>query len=164
LNRCAASGSTRSSGRSTSSPEGYELFDFPSDLEIIEYEHWASKIHPEDRPRIVLRGEIRHISCDGQVDSEHDGDLTYYGVPADVTDRKAVESALRDLQSQLAAPDRLASLGEMAGSIVHEVNQPLNAIATHAEAGLRWLSHAPPKALRISLVALQSKMKDYGLP
>src|SRR5262249_4539079 len=39
-------------GRSTSSPEGYKMFDFPSDLEIIEYEHWASKVHPEDRPRI----------------------------------------------------------------------------------------------------------------
>src|SRR5262249_9200687 len=78
------------------------------------------------------------------VDTEHDGDLTYYGVLTDVTDRKAVESALRDLQSQLAAANRLASLGELAGSIVHEVNQPLTAITTHAEAGLRWLSHAPP--------------------
>src|SRR5262250_3309543 len=126
------------SGRSTSSPEGYKMFDFPSDLEI-EYEHWASSIHPEDRPRIeaavaqaaasrqpmrfeyriVRRGEIRHISCDGQVDTEHDGDLTYYGVLADVTERKAVESALRDLQSQLAAANRLASLAELAGSVGH---------------------------------------------
>src|SRR5262245_52579384 len=149
-------------GRSTSSPEGYKMFDFPPGLEI-EYEHWASRIHPEDRLRIeaavaqaaasrqpmrfeyriVRRGEIRHISCDGQVDTEHDGDLTYYGVLADVTDRKAVESALRDLQSQLAAANRPASLGELAGSIVHEVNQPLTAITTHAEAGLRWLSHVP---------------------
>ena len=151
-------------GRSTSSPEGYKLFDFPSDLEIIEYEDWASKVHPEDRRRIeaavaqaaaarqpmrfeyriIRRGEIRHISCDGQVDTEHEGDQTYYGVLTDVTDRKAVESALRDLQSQLAAANRLASLGELAGSIVHEVNQPLTAITTHAEAGLRWLSHVPP--------------------
>src|SRR5262249_33756915 len=40
------------SGRSTSSPEGYKMFDFPPDLEIIEYEHWASRLHPEDRPRV----------------------------------------------------------------------------------------------------------------
>src|SRR5262245_48581976 len=152
------------SGRSTSSPEGYKLFDFPPDLKVIEYEDWARQVHPEDGPRIgagvaqaaaarhpmrfeyriIRRGEIRHLSCDGQVDTEHDGDLTYYGVLADVTERKAVESALRDVQSKLASANRLASLGELAGSIVHEVNQPLTAIATHAEAGLRWLSHVPP--------------------
>src|SRR5262250_1802213 len=126
-------------GTSTSSPEGYKMFDFPSDLEIIDYEHWASRLHPEDRPRIeaavaqaaaarqpmrfeyriIRRGEIRNISCDGQVDTEHDGDLTYYGVLTDITDRKAVESALRDLQSQLAAANRLASLAELAGSVGH---------------------------------------------
>src|SRR5262245_5326261 len=151
-------------GRSTSSPEGYKLFGFPPDLTIIEYEDWASKLYPEDRPRIeaavaraiearepmrfeyriVRHGEIRHLSCDGQVDSEHAGDLTYYGVLADITERKAVETEFRALQSKLAAANRFASLGELAGSIAHEIRQPLTAITNDAEACLTWLADNPP--------------------
>jgi C4-dicarboxylate-specific signal transduction histidine kinase len=40
---------------------------------------------------------------------------------------------------------RAAMLGELAGSIAHEVNQPLTAIVTHANASLRWLARQPPE-------------------
>jgi two-component system, LuxR family, sensor kinase FixL len=48
-----------------------------------------------------------------------------------------------------AAPEtdeqlRLAWLGELAGSIIHEVNQPLGAIVPNAEAALRWLNRDRP--------------------
>ena len=35
-------------------------------------------------------------------------------------------------------------MGEMTASIVHEINQPLAAIASNASAGLRWLTRATP--------------------
>jgi signal transduction histidine kinase len=47
-------------------------------------------------------------------------------------------------RAKLARIAQLTSMGEMAASIAHEVNQPLAAIATNGEAGLRWLDRAEP--------------------
>jgi C4-dicarboxylate-specific signal transduction histidine kinase len=68
------------------------------------------------------------------------------GIITDVTERKVAEQALTDARSELARTARLASLGELAGSIVHEVNQPLTGIITSAEACLRWLARDPAEA------------------
>jgi PAS domain S-box-containing protein len=57
----------------------------------------------------------------------------------DLTESKAAEQAWREVQAQLAHLTRVATLGELAGSIAHEVNQPLGAIANNARAGLRFL-------------------------
>lgn len=51
----------------------------------------------------------------------------------DVTDRKLAEKAFHDKQVQLAHAGRLASLGEMATGIAHELNQPLSIIRLNAE-------------------------------
>ena len=82
-------------------------------------------------------------------------------IARDITDRKraeqerqdlekreralAVATALRDTEAELARVARALSVGEMATSIAHEVNQPLAAIVTNAEAGLRWLNAKTPK-------------------
>jgi signal transduction histidine kinase len=39
---------------------------------------------------------------------------------------------------------RLTTMGELAASVSHEINQPLGAIVTHGEAGLRWLNRDEP--------------------
>ncbi len=39
---------------------------------------------------------------------------------------------------------RVSTMGELAASIAHEVNQPLTAIVAHGDAGMRWLSQVPP--------------------
>ena len=62
----------------------------------------------------------------------------------DLTERKHVEGALRDAQANLAHVVRLTTLGELAASIAHEVNQPLGAVVTAAAACQRWLDRAPP--------------------
>jgi PAS domain S-box-containing protein len=62
----------------------------------------------------------------------------------DLTERKHVEGALRDAQANLAHVVRVTTLGELAGSIAHEVNQPLAAVVANAEAGLRWLRRGTP--------------------
>ena len=54
------------------------------------------------------------------------------------------EKALRETETELARVLRALSLGELASSIAHEVNQPLAGVVTNAEAGLRWLSTDPP--------------------
>jgi PAS domain S-box-containing protein len=62
----------------------------------------------------------------------------------DLTERKHVEGALRDAQANLAHVVRVTTLGELAASIAHEVNQPLAAVVANAEACLRWLDRGMP--------------------
>lgn len=62
----------------------------------------------------------------------------------DITDRLKAQDALSRAQSDLAHAARVATLGEMSASIAHEVNQPLAAVVTNGEAGLRWLGRPEP--------------------
>jgi PAS domain S-box-containing protein len=62
----------------------------------------------------------------------------------DLTERKHVEGALRDMQTNLAHVVRITTLGELTASIAHEVSQPLAAVVANAEASLRWLDREIP--------------------
>jgi signal transduction histidine kinase len=62
----------------------------------------------------------------------------------DMTERNRALDALQRTQAELAHAARVATLGELTASIAHEVNQPLSAIVTNGEAGLRWLARATP--------------------
>jgi PAS domain S-box-containing protein len=62
----------------------------------------------------------------------------------DLTERKRAEEALHEAQAVLAHVTRVTTLGELAASIAHEVNQPLAAVVTNCNAGLRWLAGSPP--------------------
>lgn len=73
--------------------------------------------------------------------------LGYRGVSTDVTAlirAEQAELALRKAQAELAHVTRVTTLGELAASIAHEINQPLAAIVANAEACLSWLGRAPP--------------------
>jgi len=58
----------------------------------------------------------------------------------DLSEQKRAEEALQKAQLELAHVTRVTTLGEMTASIAHEINQPLAAIVTNANAGLRWLA------------------------
>jgi len=68
----------------------------------------------------------------------------------DVTERLETEVQLRQLQAEYARAARIATLGELASSIAHEVNQPLAAIAMNAETSLRWLARDEPNLAKVS--------------
>jgi PAS domain S-box-containing protein len=68
----------------------------------------------------------------------------------DVTDRLRTEAQLRQLQADYSHATRIATLGELASSIAHEVNQPLAAIAMNAETSLRWLSREDPNLAKVA--------------
>ncbi len=84
-----------------------------------------------------------HVVAAGQFDLGPTGDVELEGIIADITERKGAEQALADARAELARAARLASLGELAGSIIHDVNQPLSGILASAEAALRWLTRDP---------------------
>jgi signal transduction histidine kinase len=58
--------------------------------------------------------------------------------------RRRAEAVSMTALSDLARVTRLTTIGEMTASIAHEINQPLGAIVTNGEAGLRWLTNATP--------------------
>ena len=63
--------------------------------------------------------------------------------------RKRAEEALHRAQAELAHVTRLTTLGQLAASIAHEVNQPLAAIVADANASLNWLAAAEPELERV---------------
>ncbi len=69
-----------------------------------------------------------------------------YGVIALRTraERSRAEHALREAQAELAHVTRVMTMGELAASIAHEINQPLAAVVTNANACLRWLTGPTP--------------------
>ena len=69
----------------------------------------------------------------------------------DLTERKQAEveareseRRYRETQMQLAHANRVATMGQLTASIAHEVNQPIAATVTNAQAALRWLGAEPP--------------------
>ena len=62
----------------------------------------------------------------------------------DLTERKRAADALRELQMELAHANRLATMGQLAASIAHEVNHPIGAARNNAHAALRFLARDPP--------------------
>ena len=126
-------------------------------------------VHPDDRDRVsegCLQGfrekaqfsqEYRLLLHDGTVKHLHvlwhpvldskGGLVEYVGTAADVTERKRAEEErerLRQLETDLAHMNRVTMLGELASSLAHEINQPIAAAITSANACLRWLAHDPP--------------------
>jgi signal transduction histidine kinase len=59
-------------------------------------------------------------------------------------ERKRAEEALRQTEAELAHVSRVTTMGELAASIAHEVNQPLGAIVGNADICLHWLSGERP--------------------
>ena len=69
---------------------------------------------------------------------------TFLTVTVDISARQAAEDALRAAQSELGRVARLTTVGAMAATIAHELNQPLAAIVSNGNAGLRWLDRPEP--------------------
>ncbi len=84
----------------------------------------------------------------------------------DLTERKRAEAEareserrLREMQMEVAHSNRVATMGQLTASIAHEVNQPIAAAVTNAQAALRWLAVRPPD-LDEARQALGSIVKD----
>jgi C4-dicarboxylate-specific signal transduction histidine kinase len=70
--------------------------------------------------------------------------LKWHGAVVDMHDWKQAQEELRDTQAELAHMMRVMTMGELAASIAHEVNQPLASIITNGETGLRRLARSRP--------------------
>ncbi len=123
-------------------------------------------LHPDDHDRVMEvwngilqsgtqgESEVRIRRADGQYRwflwraspfFDGAGNVTqWFGINVDIENRKRAEENLRQSQNELAHATRMTTMGELAVSIAHEVNQPLMAVVTNAGACLRWLNGDPP--------------------
>jgi C4-dicarboxylate-specific signal transduction histidine kinase len=89
-------------------------------------------------------GRIKHVHMIANPLFNHDGRIEYVGAVMDVTASRQAEEALFHSQAKLAHVTRVTSMGELAASIAHEINQPLAAVITSGESCRRWINRPEP--------------------
>ena len=140
--------------------KGRALFGFtPS--EKLDFDCFRNRLHPEDREsvlkaletslhtgaeyrseyRAVLpNGQIRWIAGRGHVEFNADGQpVRMRGASFDITRRKQAELEAACHRNEMAHLSRVTMLGELSGSLAHELNQPLAAILSNAQAAQQFL-------------------------
>ena len=167
--------------------QGRSLFGFKLDARI-SFAATMDRVHPEDRAAresaikraLETRGgyeiEYRLLEPDGVVRwingrarcvEPNDGTgLKLFGVSMDVTARKQAEASaaqereeLQKKRAELEHVARVATLGELTATVVHEIAQPLAAILANSSAGIDFLD-APEPDLREARAALSDICAD----
>lgn len=103
----------------------------------VAYETETTFVGPNRRSRDVVLRVTRPV---GDLESRR-----VLVMALDITEHNQAQMKLRAAQGELAHADRVTTLGQLAVSIAHEVNQPLSAITTFARSGRRWLDRSQPK-------------------
>jgi C4-dicarboxylate-specific signal transduction histidine kinase len=80
-------------------------------------------------------------------------------VQSEIAERRAAEEGLLQAQNELARIARITTMGELAASIAHELNQPLGSIVVNGDACLRWLEGASPN-LEEARQAVEAIIRD----
>jgi len=117
----------------------------------------AGTVQPYEREYFRKDGS-RVPALIGSAQLEEHGDQGVAFV-LDLTERERAAEALREVQMDLAHANRVATMGQLTASIAHEVNQPIAAAVTNAQAGLRWLRKQPPDLTEVQQ-ALERIAKD----
>jgi two-component system, LuxR family, sensor kinase FixL len=142
--------------------KGRALLGF-APLEKIDFNRFRNRLHLEDRESVLqaveksLRtgaeyeseyravlpdGQVRWIAGRGQVEFNGDGQpVRMRGVAVDITKRKQAEEQTAHQRNEIAHLSRVTTLGELSGSIAHELSLPLSAILSNAQAAQRVLAH-----------------------
>jgi signal transduction histidine kinase len=140
------------------------------------------RMHPDDRSRLLrgvgkamangeefsleirmgspAAGPERWIAVHGSPDADAEGgDRRLRGTVLEVTDTRRVQARLEELRREIAHVTRVSTMGELTASLAHELNQPLAAILSNAEAASRFLN-APHPDLREIRVILQDIARE----
>ncbi len=89
-------------------------------------------------------GSVKYLDVVAHAEKDNAGRLEFVGAVMDISERKRAEDSLHQAQVNLARIARLTTMGELTASIAHEVNQPLAAVVTNANACIRWLDRESP--------------------
>jgi PAS domain S-box-containing protein len=132
----------------------YDLF-IPSsrdELKAAAFQVFAHRQTFRDFPNtnVSKSGKIVHLETSGTPVLDSSGNLVgYRGADTDVTARKQSELELGQQRNELAHLSRVSTMGVLTSSLAHELNQPLTAILSNAQAGSRFLAGATPDLAEI---------------
>lgn len=101
-------------------------------IEFGEFKNFQTRL-------ITSAGKEIHVSLNGSTLITESGRILHMIIAADKSEVYKMMSRIREVQEQLIHSGRLASLGEMAAGIGHELTQPLNAILLFARNCLKVL-------------------------
>lgn len=113
--------------------------------------------------QLALRDREARLELERRVDArtaeltEANRALSY-----EVEERHRTETRLRSLQADLVQANKLASLGQIAAGVAHEINQPVAAIRANADNGLLLLSHGRPEAAGDTFSAIVAMTERIG--
>jgi PAS domain S-box-containing protein len=145
------------------------MFGLASDVPLTR-DTFVEAIHPDDRDiavaairqvrnagesvtqvRVVLPdGQIRWVSVRAHSRPDDLGPPNQFsGVFVDITEQKAAESEAELQRQEVTHLMRVSVLGELSGAIAHEVNQPLTAILSNAQAALYLLAQDKPNLAEV---------------
>jgi PAS domain S-box-containing protein len=137
---------------------GWIDFLHPDDVEAT-LRTWAHSVATGTLHEVEYRmrcadGTYRWFHVRGQPLRNDEGRVVrWYGLLSDIEDRKHALETLRRTQERLSRATQIATIGEFAASIAHEVNQPLAAVIGNAHACHRWLLAQPPNLFEANLAA-----------
>ncbi|WP_171982388.1 sensor histidine kinase [Sphingomonas sp. LM7] len=100
----------------------------------------------EETQFLTASGEVVDVVLRVTLPPGSDGWTRVLTMAVDVTERNRAQARLAQSQAELTHVSRVTTLGQLAASIAHEVNQPLSAIITYAKSGRRWLAREAPDA------------------
>jgi two-component system, LuxR family, sensor kinase FixL len=137
------------------------LFGF-TQSERLDLDTFLQRLHPDDREvarqtlakahqgdgryrtefRVLLPdGQLRWVASQGRVEFSRSGQpVGFQGVSLDITHRKQVDLEAQAHRNEVAHLLRVASLGELSSALAHELNQPLAAILSNAQAAKLFLA------------------------
>lgn len=123
-----------------------------------------------NRPSNRLMGEGRELFAQRKDKKEFpvevglnpiasDGRLFVLTTIIDITERKSAEQEMDRQRAELAHAARVTTMGALTGSLAHELNQPLTAILSNAQAALRFLTASSPDLSEVN-AALEDIAQD----
>jgi two-component system sensor kinase FixL len=124
-----------------------------------QHDRYMARYAATGVPRIIGKGrEIEGRRANGEMfpvslavgEAADGGGRRFVGIIRDLSAQRAAEQQARALELKLAHVGRFNLMGEMAAGIAHEINQPLSAIATYAQAARRLLQRAEPDVVMLS--------------
>jgi len=95
-------------------------------------------------------GDLRTVTFTSQVLLDEEGSPRHiFGACQDITEQRLSEAALRRNLDEMAHLNRVGAMGELTSSLAHELNQPLAAILSNAQAATRFLDLESPELAQV---------------
>ncbi|MDU0459151.1 MAG: PAS domain S-box protein [Geobacteraceae bacterium] len=81
--------------------------------------------------RLVRGQDVTWVRFESVPRKLANGEVLWTGVVTDITDYKLAENSLREMQAQLMQQDKLATIGQLAAGVAHEINNPMGFVGSN---------------------------------